>query len=197
MVNDGVGHDRSGNSLILFFWPQEPFFIRLSMVPSTYTIAVASVMMCCPFGDISRKKETSYFLYWVPQTFLRTCTISTSHRRWSGVPLYPESSRPPSIFLFLSPTFCSLSMESHRGKRTGWGDWSKAFLLRLRELLPHIIISCPFAFGLSLWIFLESWSSRNKIYDEKCLKSNLPHPSPETINRIGEYLPETGSRERR
>lgn len=30
-----------------------------------------------------------------------------------------------------------------------------------------------------------------------CLVGNFPHPAPETINRVSEYLPELGNRERK
>lgn len=87
---------------------------RLPMVPSTYaTTTTTSMAMCFPLGDIVRK-DTIYFWSWALQTSLRSCSIFISFGRWSGVPLYLEFSRPPSIFLFLFPTFYSSSMGSQR-----------------------------------------------------------------------------------
>lgn len=92
---------------------------RLPMVPSTYATTVTTAMaMCCLLGENARK-DTIYFYIELHKSLwglALSLPLSGGKVEFHST---LESSRPPSIFLFLFPTFYSSSMESQRGKSAG------------------------------------------------------------------------------
>lgn len=180
-------HNSSRLAILWFFFflGTVTFAIRLLVIPSTYSTAVASMMMCGPLGDISRKKDTIYFFYWVHKPLWG---LAASLWGWSRIPLcawlvWTPLNLSPSLSHLL-PSCMGITVARVQDGKTVVRQfiWDlKDFSLIASYFLYLILVSAYESFPVS-----EFSSCRNKIQDNKYLVSNLPHPPRETISRAGE-----------